>query len=75
MVSGVTFKPLIHFELIFVYDVRKLFNAFFFFFFFGVPWNLKLLSSPAHSGFLVPVSQFSKEKKDRNSHGLSFTNE
>ena len=34
MVFNLTFKSLIHFELIFVYDIRIQFHSFFFFFFF-----------------------------------------
>ena len=61
IVSGLTFRSLIHFEFISVYGVRKCSNFFFFFFLhvavqFSQYHLLKRLSFP-HCIFLPPLSK------------------
>ena len=61
MVSGLTFKSLIHFESIFVYGVRKWFSFFIFLHvdsLFFQHHSLKRLSFP-QSVFLAPLSKIS----------------
>ena len=58
IVSGLTFRSLIHFEFIFVYGVRKCSNSFFYMQLFSFPQHhlLKRLSLP-HCIFLPPLSK------------------